>query len=127
MKTWLPLFAACLLTAGCRTDPRLATVFESMNAEKRYLEDRVYELEDENDLQADQIESARRENSKLRKQLGGEGSSDSPAKKQPRGDAHASGSKFDGTHCPRALHVASSAHEMPTHADQRVIGNTSVR
>lgn len=74
MKTWLPLSlaCACLLSAGCRQDPWLTTTFESMNAEKRWLEDRVYEIEEERDHLEAQLESARRENNKLRKLEGRE-------------------------------------------------------
>jgi hypothetical protein len=68
----LPLFfAAVLLSAGCRNDPYMTAVFESMNAEKRSLEDRIYELQDETEMLDDQLASTRRENTKLRKQLGG--------------------------------------------------------
>lgn len=74
MKTWpiLSLACACFLSAGCRQDPYLSATFEMMNQEKRHLEDRVYELEDELDQFQDQLESARRENNKLRKLEGSE-------------------------------------------------------
>lgn len=69
MKAWhfLSLLCACLCSAGCRQDPYLTAYFETKNAELRDLEDRYYEQQDQLDLLEDQLESARRENNKLRK------------------------------------------------------------
>lgn len=74
MKTWplLSLVCACLLSAGCRQDPYLTAYFETKNAELRDLEDRYYEQQDQVELLNDQLESARRENNKLRKLEGSE-------------------------------------------------------
>ena len=54
------LVAPCLI-AGCRQDPYLAAHIEMVNAEKRALEDRVYELEYDNRVQARELERLRQE------------------------------------------------------------------
>lgn len=57
---------AALLLAGCRTDPYLNAHIESVNAEYRQLEDRLYVAEDENRrLQAD-LARLEEENRRLR-------------------------------------------------------------
>lgn len=59
---------ACLILAGCQTDPYIGTHIEMLNAAKRSLEDRVYELEYECEAQARQAERLRAENERLRKE-----------------------------------------------------------
>ena len=68
MESWrilLPLLLAA--TVGCRT----ARLTEPLERENRHLEDRIYCLEDELHEVHAQLESCRRENSALRRQLGG--------------------------------------------------------
>jgi hypothetical protein len=67
----MPLLLACLLAAGCRQDPYLDAHIEILNAAKRSLEDRVYELEYEDELKQDQLDRLREENERLRQQLKG--------------------------------------------------------
>ena len=57
MKAWqIPLWGlACLLAAGCRTDPEIT----ALQRENRYLEDRVYDLQDEADRAKQDLEKCR--------------------------------------------------------------------
>ncbi|MGY8770744.1 MAG: hypothetical protein ACKVH8_20225 [Pirellulales bacterium] len=55
-----------LVLSGCRSDPSI-TLLES---ELRYLEDKVYALQDVVDQKEDQISSSQKENNSLRKRLG---------------------------------------------------------
>lgn len=58
--------AACLLT-GCQGGPRVNGYIEQMAAERRALEDRVYQLEYDLDVVQSELEHARTENDRLRK------------------------------------------------------------
>ena len=55
------LVAPCVLAAGCRQDPYLNAHIEMVNAEKRSLEDRVYELQYDNQIKAEELEKLRKE------------------------------------------------------------------
>ncbi len=62
---WITL--ACLLLVGCKADPAK----DLLISELRHLEDQVYELEDLYKQKEAELESARRENNTLRKNLAG--------------------------------------------------------
>ena len=62
------LCMACLIAAGCQSDPYVSAHIEMLNAAKRSLEDRVYELEYECEAKARQAERLRTENERLRKE-----------------------------------------------------------
>lgn len=77
-------FAAvvCLLT-GCQGGPRVNGYIESMAAERRALEDRVYQLEYDLDIVQTELEQERAANQKLRGGSGGAGN-DTPGRTSPR-------------------------------------------
>ena len=55
------LIVACLLACGCRRDPYVDAYFEMLNAEKRALEDRVYDLEYEYEQKLQELEACRKQ------------------------------------------------------------------
>lgn len=63
--TALSCLLACLL-AGCQAGPRINGYIESMAAERRALEDRVYQLEYDLDIVQTELEHVRAENERLR-------------------------------------------------------------
>jgi len=96
MKMNLRLLAgcalACVLFAGCRTSPRLSNHIELLNAEKRALEDELYELEYDYEDALQELEETRLENDRLRVKSGAPAAgappttkprSSSPAKRKP--------------------------------------------
>lgn len=86
-----PLFAWIALLgvlAGCRQDPRVNAHIELLNAEKRKLEDHVYELEYEYEQAQEELQEIQRENERLRERLaGGSGRWDEGSREEePSGD-----------------------------------------
>lgn len=65
----------CSLVAGCRNDPYLNSHIEVLNAEKRALEDQLYELEYDYERKVAELEDAKERLSKLG---GGEGGGSRP-------------------------------------------------
>ncbi|MFV1964436.1 MAG: hypothetical protein ACC628_03365 [Pirellulaceae bacterium] len=57
---------ACLLGTGCRQDPYMNVHIEMLNAEKRALEDRVYELEYDYESKETEVENLKNEIGRLR-------------------------------------------------------------
>ncbi len=57
--------ALCALAAGCRSDPNLNSHIESLNAERRALEDQLYELEYDYERKAAELEEAKERLSRL--------------------------------------------------------------
>lgn len=66
-----------LLLAGCRTDPRLQVYIDNMNAEKRLLEDTLFELQHDYDTQLEEVQKLRRELKTLKE---GETDSSTPSR-----------------------------------------------
>lgn len=60
MKAWqIPLWGlACLIAAGCRTNPEIS----ALERENRYLEDRIYDLQDDLDRANEDLDKCRRTN-----------------------------------------------------------------
>ncbi len=77
----LPVMLVGLLT-GCRRDPRLQVYIDNMNAEKRMLEDTLYDLQHDYDSRVSEIEKLRKELASLKS--GGVSSATPPEKGQPR-------------------------------------------
>jgi hypothetical protein len=85
MRSAFAILAACLLQIGCRQNPYIDASIELMNAERRGLEDRLYDLEYEHETTIKELEAMRRENSQLRGRLGPSGAEPPP----PRGSGSA--------------------------------------
>lgn len=68
----------CALPTGCRNNPQLATHIQVLNAERRVLEDRLFELEHCFERQAAELEDAQAELKRLR--------SEPRSRSYPRGD-----------------------------------------
>jgi hypothetical protein len=64
------LALACLPACGCCRRHGLDVYMEAMNAERRALEDRLYDLEYDHEVKAEELAACRRDNEKLRKELG---------------------------------------------------------
>jgi hypothetical protein len=60
------ILAACLLACGCCRHPRVDVYIEALNAEKRALEDQIYELEYECELAAQELAAYRGEDDQRR-------------------------------------------------------------
>jgi hypothetical protein len=67
-----------LLLAGCRTDPHLQIYIDNMNAEKRLLEDTLYDLQFDYETQLEEVTRLRRELRQLKSD------SDGPATRSER-------------------------------------------
>ena len=50
---------ACMLAVGCRRDPYMDAYFEMLNAEKRVLEDRLYEVQYDYEQALAELETCR--------------------------------------------------------------------
>jgi len=75
MRRAILLLVACVLPIGCSQNPYLDANIELMNAERRGLEDRLYELEYEYETSVEELERLRRENLELRSRSGLSGES----------------------------------------------------
>ncbi len=67
------IFALALLAiaaSGCRQNPRLQVYIDNVNAEKRVLEDKLYDLQDDYQAKVEEIEKLRKEIKRLRKNNG---------------------------------------------------------
>lgn len=69
-RYWRTLGMSALLLAGCQGNPRTYKYIEAMNAERRALEDRVYELEYELQTLDEELAQVEEENAELRDELG---------------------------------------------------------
>jgi hypothetical protein len=65
---WRPLvaFVCCCALVGCKNDPYLDTHIEMMNAERRALEDQLYDLEYDYERKVRELEAAQAELQALR-------------------------------------------------------------
>ena len=66
MRCAIIILVACVLQLGCSQNPYLDANIELMNAERRGLEDRLYDLEYEYEANVEELERLRRENQQLR-------------------------------------------------------------
>ncbi len=65
----VPLMAVTLLAAlscGCRNNPHTQLYIDNVNAEKRLLEDQLYELQFDYEAKIDELEQLREDNARLR-------------------------------------------------------------
>lgn len=95
------LAATVALCAGCQGNAKVYRYIEAVNAERRALEDRVYDLEYELETLDSELENALHENDDLRRQLGGaappsrRSSSSSPSAPARREKPIPPGASFD--------------------------------
>ena len=81
MRGAIAFMLVCALLSGCSKRPYLDANLELMNAERRGLEDRLYDLEYEYEATIEKLDRYRRENEELKRKLGrdvGEGESAFP-------------------------------------------------
>jgi hypothetical protein len=72
LRTSAMIVVASLLATGCRQDPWLNAYLETLNTERRMIEDEYYELEYDYKETVAQLEKVRDENDQMRKELGRE-------------------------------------------------------
>ena len=93
MRTTAILAAICLSAMGCRQDPHVAAAIDSLNAQRRQLEDVVYEQEYEYEELLRKVEQLEEENQRLRRGDRDDDSSAPPrfdlSPRPPRDDADA--------------------------------------
>lgn len=77
-RAWLPL--VLVLAIGCRQSPYMSAHVQLMNAEKRALEDELYNLEFEYEDALRELEELRQENERLRGGSNSTGRSNSPSR-----------------------------------------------
>jgi hypothetical protein len=127
------LVAACCIATGCRKDPLLDAHIELLNAEKRALEDRIYELNYEYELKVDELKDARSEIERLRKKPGAEQGSDrggfTPAPRPDRGPDLSPNLPDDVEMAPPTIEFPSEAETdelRPPRVDPGVPGQPSI-
>ncbi|MCU0457092.1 MAG: hypothetical protein MUE74_12385, partial [Bacteroidales bacterium] len=70
----LPETMICLLLCGCRTDPHVQVYIDNINAEKRLLEDTLFDLQYDYESNLREMEKLRAELARLRPESASGGS-----------------------------------------------------
>lgn len=86
MRWIFVVIIGCGALSGCSQKPYLDASLEVMNAERRGLEDRLYDLEYEYEATVEKLENYRIENEELKRQLAGRGSDPEPLPTTPEFD-----------------------------------------